>query len=100
MGCTCKLPSQLTDMNVRKQVAGQVAVVHELVESLRSEWDSRTGQDPFEVISGIVVNRLVSCHNGYFCAPAGFCRSSIGFQQKRKIASGRQLISPRGARIQ
>lgn len=31
------------------QVAGQVAVVHEMVERLRSEWDSRTGQDPFEV---------------------------------------------------
>jgi hypothetical protein len=31
------------------KVAAQVAVVHEMVERLRSEWNSRTGQDPFQV---------------------------------------------------
>lgn len=31
------------------KVAAQVANVHEMVERLRSEWNSRTGQDPFEV---------------------------------------------------
>lgn len=30
-------------------MAAQVAGVHEMVERLRSEWNSRTGQDPFEV---------------------------------------------------
>ncbi len=31
------------------KVAAQVAGVHDMVERLRSEWNSRTGQDPFEV---------------------------------------------------
>ena len=31
------------------KVAAQVAGMHEMVERLRSEWNSRTGQDPFEV---------------------------------------------------
>ena len=30
-------------------MAAQGAGVHEMVERLRSEWNSRTGQDPFEV---------------------------------------------------
>lgn len=35
-------------------MAAQVAGVHEMVERLRSEWNSRTGQDPFEVSAGCV----------------------------------------------
>ena len=31
------------------KVAAQVASVHEMVERVRSEWNSRAGQDPFEV---------------------------------------------------
>ncbi|EWM28241.1 hypothetical protein Naga_100004g159 [Nannochloropsis gaditana] len=66
------------------KVAAQVAVVHEMVERLRSEWNSRTGQDPFQEMDRLAAQneeRKRKTNRLMIRSPQEQLRQSIGLSQ-------------------